>query len=450
MNTPQRSNSNTKGTGSKLQLSQSPTALDVSSEGEINPQQLIQTIIRLKDSRKGYTDKLDQLENMFESLMKIKDNYNHLQLSHSTLEQQCQALEKLLNERQNLGQDIVKDIRQHLQEDFIQQIKRELIQTILEELKQTLLQEIKNELINELKQELQKELNTALTEKVTQFPQLPQRDDDEELPALQPLSYASKASSVPPKKPTLIIKSKQPHTKPSEIKSKLHILSKEDIGLTNCYGTPGGRVVVQCLDNTRKELLKNLISNNEELKDNLEITEPEPRNVKVMIFGAPKAPKTKVKIDKEEIHELDNYLQDLVIPSIAKATKKPKDEVQLTPILNIQAGSDRSHLVLQLPEDDARLLLHKGKIFLGFNSCSIQRYISVIRCYKCQRFDHMARNCKFEHVCAVCGGNHPTGGGPDGSPPCSKRPRCINCLAIIEEERDKKRAKCKNQYRLRP
>ena len=112
-----------------------------------------------------------------------------------------------------------------------------------------------------------------------------------------------------------------------------------------------------------------------------------------------------------------------MIPALSKQLKKPATELQAKPILNIPTGKEQSHIVIKLPEADGNKLLKSGKILLGFYSCSIQHFLTIMHCYKCQRFDHLARNCKFSPALAESEGEHPTGGGPDNTPICNRKPK---------------------------
>jgi hypothetical protein len=51
---------------------------------------------------------------------------------------------------------------------------------------------------------------------------------------------------------------------------------------------------------------------------------------------------------------------------------------------------------------------HK-KLFIGWNSCHFEDYLSIIRCYNCNGFGHISSNCKQSFAsCGHCGGKHKT------------------------------------------
>lgn len=63
------------------------------------------------------------------------------------------------------------------------------------------------------------------------------------------------------------------------------------------------------------------------------------------------------------------------------------------------------------------------KVFLGFMSYPVRAYVpKPLRCYKCQRFGHTAKNCSRQRRCARCSGDHDYGNCGTGTPP-----KCCSC-----------------------
>lgn len=69
------------------------------------------------------------------------------------------------------------------------------------------------------------------------------------------------------------------------------------------------------------------------------------------------------------------------------------------------------------------IFLKKGYVIFGLNQCQIFEYVDVLRCNKCQRFGHFARDCGFVETCRKCHGNHPS--NECQLPAINK---CSNCL----------------------
>ena len=125
------------------------------------------------------------------------------------------------------------------------------------------------------------------------------------------------------------------------------------------------------------------------------ITDSKPKNTRVMIFGAPQSPVQTTRFKQGEALPLEfkEYLDNFISPSLQKTLHRDLKDLKYKPILNLQAPKQRTHLVLELSNPDAKQLMDKGKILIGFNSCSVKRYINITRCFKCQRYGHLSSNC---------------------------------------------------------
>lgn len=46
-------------------------------------------------------------------------------------------------------------------------------------------------------------------------------------------------------------------------------------------------------------------------------------------------------------------------------------------------------------------LMSEGRVCVGWNACKLREFVSVMGCYRCCAFGHMAKECKEkENVCA--------------------------------------------------
>jgi len=63
------------------------------------------------------------------------------------------------------------------------------------------------------------------------------------------------------------------------------------------------------------------------------------------------------------------------------------------------------------------------KVYLGYMSYPVRMYVPrPLRCFNCQRFGHIANNCREKKRCARCGGEHDYGECGTGV-----QPKCCNC-----------------------
>lgn len=63
------------------------------------------------------------------------------------------------------------------------------------------------------------------------------------------------------------------------------------------------------------------------------------------------------------------------------------------------------------------------ELFFGYMRYNVREFIhKPMRCFKCQKFGHVAKLCKGEKRCAKCGGAHDYGECGEGT-----IPKCCNC-----------------------
>lgn len=51
-------------------------------------------------------------------------------------------------------------------------------------------------------------------------------------------------------------------------------------------------------------------------------------------------------------------------------------------------------------------LRERDKIYIGWECCRVKDYIDLARCYKCQRYGHVAKVCQNKETCSYCAGEH--------------------------------------------
>lgn len=89
-------------------------------------------------------------------------------------------------------------------------------------------------------------------------------------------------------------------------------------------------------------------------------------------------------------------------------------------------GATTRTWVLEGPEAFTQTVLEKGRLYIGWHSYVIRKYVPVTRCFKCERFGHVAKYClDEEQTCSHCG---TTGHARGICPTADDPPRCANCL----------------------
>lgn len=91
--------------------------------------------------------------------------------------------------------------------------------------------------------------------------------------------------------------------------------------------------------------------------------------------------------------------------------------------------------VFEVHPEVRRLVIQKGKIYFDWKSCNVEDYVRVSRCYKCQRFGHVAKHCNSEKQCGFCASTD------HESKDCrykedTARHKCANCMRAGKKETD--------------
>lgn len=214
-------------------------------------------------------------------------------------------------------------------------------------------------------------------------------------------TYAKKLKKAP--KETIIIRRTDPTLQPEELEKEMHELGLTDIGIEDCRRLKGGNLQLKCKKaSDAKNLEERLADSN--LKDRLKIT---PKRQRLIVFSIP----THVKED-----ELKQAIRSRVPYAV---------EIKL--VKRIEA-KDSFHQTIEMDVQSAQQLLKYRRLVISFHGCPVRKYISISRCYRCQRLGHIASECntkKFRQRCEYCAEEH-------DSRTCSQKENqedhtCINC-----------------------
>ena len=101
------------------------------------------------------------------------------------------------------------------------------------------------------------------------------------------------------------------------------------------------------------------------------------------------------------------------------------EEADILPKFIFKNKKQENHIVIEVgPETRKNMLARKIKI--GWNMCKNEDYVKVNRCFKCNKFNHRAADCKGELTCPHCSGNHHM----RECTSTKEHYRCINCATF--------------------
>ncbi|KAL0269068.1 UNVERIFIED_CONTAM: hypothetical protein PYX00_010804 [Menopon gallinae] len=95
--------------------------------------------------------------------------------------------------------------------------------------------------------------------------------------------------------------------------------------------------------------------------------------------------------------------------------------------LSFQVGNKdtpRTTWVATVSPDVRTQVITTGRLYIGWSSCRVTDYCSITRCYKCQRYGHVAKHCRSQETCGHCAEE---GHNRKSCPHLEKPASCANC-----------------------
>lgn len=220
-------------------------------------------------------------------------------------------------------------------------------------------------------------------------------------------NYSEVVQSKHEKNEVLVItpKEKQDSNKTkSELKQKID--AKElAIAVENIKETKGGAVIINCKNKKTKETIKEKVEN-------------ELRNYKVE-EGIQKDPKIIIRGVEEEFF---NGTDELVLECISEQNGFDSEELIVLKKYKKVGKRNSGNIILGVKNVTLKdKICREGKLNIGWRRCVVNEFFSVVRCFKCARYGHMASKCDNDETCFKCAGAHKT-------TDCkSESFKCINC-----------------------
>ncbi|CAH1967305.1 unnamed protein product [Acanthoscelides obtectus] len=211
---------------------------------------------------------------------------------------------------------------------------------------------------------------------------------------------------VKAKRPPLIIKPK--NSSQNSVKTKLDVTNKVDPSQINIAGvrnTANGGIQIECENDESMQKLHEAARN--ALADRYEIQIPEFKKPKIVIVGV---------YDKylREIDIFINKLKDMCGTSEITFVRKYKPR-----------RKEHFNVLLEVSNEAFNYFIAQKKLRFGWDSFLLYEFVSVLRCFKCWKYGHMANLCKQEQfTCPLCAGNH------KADQCTSSNKRCSNCEYI--------------------
>lgn len=180
------------------------------------------------------------------------------------------------------------------------------------------------------------------------------------------------------------------HTTKTDVLRKVDPVA-ENINIANVKPVRNGGLVISCNKGEESTKFNQLL--NEKLGENYKVKQVPSLLPRLKIVGFS---------DKYQDNILLNYIKAgnrnfFMDNSVC-------DLVYVKPLRN---NNQIYQALIQVDIETYNRIIDKGKIFVGYDYCSVYDAIDVKRCYKCCGFHHIANKCiKDTPVCPKCSGNH--------------------------------------------
>lgn len=208
-----------------------------------------------------------------------------------------------------------------------------------------------------------------------------------------------------------------------QIKDKIKEICRVNINVpvpNDVIMTKSRQVILKYKNKKDLELVKNALVGSDELKAVAKINVPVRRRERILILSVD--PKITEEVVKNEVESLlKNNAEDIAYGNIREkledahldpATKTllegilSKTDVEVRVIRKIETKMGKVNWLLDIDADCKKVLLNMKRICVDYERYRVVEFVSITRCFKCQKYGHMANNCDGETQCVKCAGNH--------------------------------------------
>lgn len=228
------------------------------------------------------------------------------------------------------------------------------------------------------------------------------------------ISYASAVQN----KPAFVV---QPKDKTQRVHvTKADMLKNIDpvesnITFSSLKKVSNGGLVINCINSDECEKFKALA--NTKLCGNYEVKEVMPLNPRIKVVGIS-----------------EQASGDAILKYIKSQNKDIFADNSICEFLNLKPLKKNKHMyqaTLQIDKVSYNKVMAQGKLFVGYDYCTVFDAIELRRCYKCNGFHHNAAKCSSNVTyCPRCAQNHKL-------EDCqSNIENCINCINLNKKKAD--------------
>lgn len=184
--------------------------------------------------------------------------------------------------------------------------------------------------------------------------------------------------------------------------------------------TKYGQVIMKYRNKKELENAKDKMDESEDIKEMVKINVPIRRRERILILSVdPLVEEATVKKELES-QIFESGLEESYIgltDRLATATMDPGTKALIENLIKgpgrdiriirkIQTKQGRNNWLVDVDSNTKTFLLEKRRICIDFERYRVVEFVSITRCFKCQKFGHLANRCDGQLHCTKCAGEH--------------------------------------------
>lgn len=180
------------------------------------------------------------------------------------------------------------------------------------------------------------------------------------------------------------------------------------VNITKIKQATNGAIVIGCENSEERHLLQTKITEKLNEKYNVEI--PQLKKPKIKIAN----------INNEDIDQQETEIIRHLVKQNSIDNQRKDFHLKILKVIENKKFKNSS-LIVEVDPITYKCLLNKEKVNLGWSRGPVYNYVSILQCFKCQGFNHLAKNCEHQETCSICADSH-------NYKQCnSKEVKCTNC-----------------------
>lgn len=215
--------------------------------------------------------------------------------------------------------------------------------------------------------------------------------------------------------PVVVIKPKNTNQKHDETRKEVkNAVDPTKIAVSCMKNARDGGVIIECRNKSAAAALKTEATN--KMSENYNISEPKRQLPKIKIVGITETNKP-------------DEIEDLLLTQNDDILSKEKSVVKVTHVAPNRRNQRSFIAYVQTDGESYRNILKTGKVNIGWDRCAVYDAVDIPMCFNCCGFNHLAKKCDRETVCAKCSGPHHI----NDCKVETNEEICVNCKFAVEK-----------------